>query len=385
MRDHLIVLAVVSTVTLVAMPAVRLLARRLGAVVAPDERRVHERPTPTLGGLAMLAGVAAGVAVASRLDTYQDVFRSSSEPLGVLAAALVIVVIGALDDVRPVSAPAKVAGQVLAGSLLSLAGVSMFFFRVPFGDFVVLSADLAPLVTVVWVVLMANAVNLIDGLDGLAAGVVAIAAGAFFVYADLLGDEGQLGTGNIGPLVVLLALGACVGFLPWNFHPARIFMGDSGSMLLGLLMAAATIVIGGRANDQFVGQNYFFFAPVVIPFLILGVAVFDTLLAVLRRASRAQGIATPDRDHLHHRLLRLGHNHRRSVAILWAWTLLLSALALYPASAAAGSILLPLGLLAVALAGFTVLPLVSRLRDRLLGVTPGGPPDTELAARGPSR
>ncbi|MEM9033539.1 MAG: MraY family glycosyltransferase [Actinomycetota bacterium] len=347
--------------TALTTPLVRRLAGVLGAVVAPDERRVHRRPTATLGGMAMMAGLLAGMGVASQLPTYEEVFVSSTEPLGVLIGAGVIFCVGLLDDLNDISAPAKVTGQVAAGVVLYALGVTMFFFRVPVLGTVVLGPDLAPLVTVLWVVLMANAINLIDGLDGLAAGVVAIAAAAFFLYSLLLRDEGQIGAGNIGPLIAVLTIGLCLGFLVHNIHPASIFMGDSGALLLGLLMAASTMVVGGRANDQFAGGTYFFFAPVVIPFLVLGVAVLDTVWAIARRASRRVGLSTPDKEHLHHRLLRLGHTHRQSVAILWAWTFLLSATALSPAYAGSAGAFVPIGVAAAALIGVTVLvPRLSR-------------------------
>ncbi|MBW3576008.1 MAG: undecaprenyl/decaprenyl-phosphate alpha-N-acetylglucosaminyl 1-phosphate transferase [Actinobacteria bacterium] len=229
-------------------------------------------------------GFLAAMGVATRMGQFEGVFGDTSEALGVVLAATVIFAVGLVDDLREVSAPAKVAGQVLAGSLLSLFGVTMLFFRIPFGDIVLLSPDLAPLVTVLWVVGMANAVNLIDGLDGLAAGIVAIAAGAFFLYADRLFEENLLPDNSVSPLIVIIVLGMCLGFLPHNFHPARIFMGDGGSMLLGLLMATPTLLVGGQTNEGFSGQTFFFFAPLFIPFFILGVPIFDMAFAIVRRA-----------------------------------------------------------------------------------------------------
>jgi len=224
--------------------------------------------------------------------------------------------------------------------VLSLLGVAMFYFRVPFADFIVLSPDLQPLVTVLWVAGMANAINLIDGLDGLAAGIVAIAAGAFFLYGDRLFKAGLLDPGNPGPLVAIIAVGVCIGFLPHNFHPARVFMGDAGSLFLGLLMASSTMLVGGRTAD-YSGQTYFFFAPVFIPFFILGVPIFDTLFAIVRR-SRRGGVFVADKGHLHHRLMHLGHGQRRSVLILWVWTAILSALVLFPTYTNRGNAILPL-------------------------------------------
>jgi UDP-GlcNAc:undecaprenyl-phosphate GlcNAc-1-phosphate transferase len=339
--SYAIVFAVAAAVTYVATPAVWRLAVRIGAVVRPDARRVHTRPTPTLGGLAMLVAFLAAMGVAALLPRFRASFTSSSEPLGVIVAAVVILALGLLDDLREVSAPAKVAGQVLAGSVLALAGVTMFFFRVPFADFFVLSPDLAFLVTVLWVVGMGNAVNLIDGLDGLAAGVVAIAACALFIYANRLSGAGLLEPDNVAPLVMAITCGLCVGFLPHNFSPAKVFMGDGGSMLLGLLMAAATISIGGRTADQFSGQTYFFFAPLVIPFFILGVPILDTGYAIVRRAVRGTGVSQPDKAHLHHRLMEMGHGPRRSVLILWAWTAVLSGVVLVPTFTNQGNAVVP--------------------------------------------
>ena len=390
MRGYLIVLAVALATTLLTTPLVRIVARRIGAVVRPDDRRVHERPTPTLGGVAMYLGFLAGMATATRIPQFDEVFATTSEPLGVVLGATIIFAVGVIDDLREVSAPAKVAGQVLAGSVLSLLGVTMLFFRIPFGDIILLSPDLAPLVTVVWVVGMANAVNLIDGLDGLAAGIVAIAAAAFFLYADQLFDEGFLPDNSVSPLIAIIVLGVCLGFLPHNVHPARIFMGDGGSMLLGLLMATPTLLVGGQTNEGFSGQTFFFFAPLFIPFFILGVPIFDMAFAIVRRASRRSGLATADKDHLHHRLMRLGHGQRRSVLILWAWTALLSGFVLYPAYTDRGNAVVPFAVAALGVALYTLLhPQARRARanggDQLaLELEPDDDPAPSLPGSSPS-
>src|SRR3954449_263222 len=347
-----LVFVVAGLVTFALTPAVWRMSIRWGAVVKPDERRIHEHPTPTLGGIAMLIALLVALGVARLIPGFGPVFESS-EPFGLAFAAIVIMAIGMLDDLREVSAPAKVAGQVFAASILGLAGVVMFYFRVPFADFYVLSPDLGFLVTVVWVVAMANAVNLIDGLDGLAAGVIAIAAGAFFIYSYRLSARGLVTPDNMAPLVVAITCGICVGFLPHNFHPAKVFMGDSGSLLLGLLMAATTISVGGRTADQFSGQTYFFFAPLVIPFVILGVPFVDTALAIVRRARRRSSLSQADKEHLHHRLMRQGHGQRRSVLILWAWTAILSGVVLYPTITGKGDGLVLIAILALALLLFT--------------------------------
>ena len=344
-----VVLAVVTVVTFASMFLVRRLAFRLGAVVRPDERRVHKRPTATLGGIGMLVGLLVGMGVAWAMGAFDQIFEGNTEPLGLVLAAIVIVAVGVIDDLREVSAPAKIAGIVLAASILVISGVSMLVFRVPFLGVFVLSSDWSYLLSVLWVVGMANAINLIDGLDGLAGGIVAIAAGAFFLYSIELGNEGLLAPGNIGALIAVVTLGACLGFLPHNVHPARIFMGDGGALLLGLLMAASTMVVGGRTDRSFSGSSFFFFAPILIPVVILGVPILDTLFAIIRRARNRSGIAEADKGHLHHRLMRLGHGHRRSVFILWAWTALLSGFVLYPIYSGSGDGVVPFGIAAILL------------------------------------
>lgn len=351
MGGYSVVLAVAAVSTFLLTFVVRRLAVRVGAVSVPGPRSVHDRPTPSLGGAAMFAAFLLAMAVASRIPQFSEMFDDSSEPFGLVLAAGVMFVVGALDDFREVSPPAKLAGQVLSGGLLSLMGVSMLYFRVPFAstEYVVLSPDLAPLVTVATVVLMANAINLIDGLDGLAAGIVIIAGSALFLYADRLFKAGLLEGSNMGPLVAVIAVGVCVGFLPHNFNPARIFMGDAGAMFLGLLLATTTITVGGRTADQFSGQTYFFFAPLFIPVVILGVPLLDTVFSFFRRVYRRTSFAVADKDHLHHRLMRLGHGPRRSVVILWLWTALLSGLVLFPTYTNRGNAVVPLGMAALGL------------------------------------
>jgi UDP-GlcNAc:undecaprenyl-phosphate GlcNAc-1-phosphate transferase len=350
---YAVVFAVAAVLTFGLVPLVRRLAFRIGAVKVPTARDVHTTAVPELGGAAMFVGFLVAFGVASQIPQFREMFDGSSEPAGVILAAGVMFATGALDDLRDVSPPAKIAGMVLAGSLLSLFGVSMLFFHVPFSgaDVIVLSPDIAPLVTVLTVVVFANAINLIDGLDGLAAGIVIIAGTALFLYSTQLFDKGFLEGSNVAPLVAVIAVGVCVGFLPWNFNPARIFMGDAGALFLGLLMAVTTITIGGRADYQYTGTTYFFFAPLVIPLLILGVPIVDTAFSFLRRVLRGHSFSVADKDHLHHRLMRLGHGPRRTVVLLWLWTTLLSGLALVPTFTSQGNAnaLVPIGAFALAL------------------------------------
>ena len=353
---YLVVGGAAAVATGLATPLARQFAERSGLLTSPDDRDVHDSPTPSIGGPAMLVGLLAGALVAWLIGDFDAVFATRSEMLGVLVAATMMCAVGVVDDIRPVSAPAKLAGMVLAGSTLSLVGVSLVVLRIPFVDVVLLSPDLSALATVLWVVLLANALNLIDGLDGLATGIVAIAATTFVLYAVRLSNEGVLFEGNPGALIAVLVAGICVGFLPHNVHPARIFMGDGGALMLGLLMAASTVSVGGRTDAAYSGQSFFFFAPLVIPLVILGVPLFDMLFAVIRRvATPGLSVTVADKDHLHHRLLRLGHGHWRAVLILWAWTALLSGFVLWPTYSGRGDTVVPMGIAGVCLGLFTVL------------------------------
>ncbi|MEC9034149.1 MAG: MraY family glycosyltransferase [Actinomycetota bacterium] len=351
-----IVGVVAALVTTATVPIIHRVSVKAGLLVEPDERNIHLEPTPSLGGVAMLLGLLAGLLTAWGLGDFASVFAAPTEMIGLVVASIFICAVGVIDDIRPISAPAKVAGMVAAGSILSLAGISLLVLRIPFLDLIILSPDLSALLTVVWVFLIANAVNLIDGLDGLAAGVVGIAATTFFLYAIRLGDSGVLFPGNPGALIAILIVATCVGFLPHNVHPARIFMGDGGALLLGLLLAASTVSVGGRTDAPFSGQSFFFFAPIFIPLIVLGVPLFDMTFAIIRRvATRGIRITQADKNHLHHRILRLGHGHRRAVLILWAWTALLSGFVLWPTYTGEGNSIVPAGIAAVCLILFTVL------------------------------
>lgn len=345
---------VTAVVTWLATLVFRKFALRNGIVAHPDARKVHQSDMPTSGGVAMCIGLIIGLGVAYRLPQFHSVFDNSSMPLGLLLGALIMTIIGFVDDVREVSPPAKVAGQVLAGAVMAHFGVTMLYFRVPFVGSFLLSPDVAALVTVLWIVVIANAVNLIDGLDGLAAGIVMIAAAALFLYGDRRYQVGLLdGASTLGPLAAMLAVGICAGFLPHNFNPAKIFMGDAGSMLLGLVLACAAIILSGQTDDQFSGRTFFFFAPVFIPFVILGVPLLDTALAVVRRTRRRMSISAPDREHLHHRLMELGHGPRRAVVIMWLWTAFLSAAVLVPTFTNRGNAIVPFFIVGAAIALYT--------------------------------
>jgi UDP-GlcNAc:undecaprenyl-phosphate GlcNAc-1-phosphate transferase len=364
--DYLILGAVAGIVTFLVTPLVARFARRRGWIYQPSERTVHTTPLPDVGGLAMYAGFLSAMAVARLMDRFDPLFARNSEPQGIVLAATVIFAIGLRDDVKGVSPPAKVTGTVLAGMTLVWFGVTMYYFRIPFLGTYILADDWVPLITVFWLLGITTAINLIDGLDGLAAGIVAIAGGAFFLYSQKLADLDLLRQPNFGPMLAIIAVGVCLGFLPHNFNPARIIMGDCGALLLGLLLATSTSVVGGRADpteQAFVGQTFFFLAPLVLPLFILGVPLLDLVFAIFRRATRRRAMDEADKEHLHHRLMNLGHGHRRSVLILWAWTALLSGLVLYPILTNKNPTYLVFGMAAIGILLFTLLhPSVRRQR-----------------------
>jgi UDP-GlcNAc:undecaprenyl-phosphate GlcNAc-1-phosphate transferase len=322
---YLIVFGACAATVFVTTPLVRRFAVRTGAIDRPSDRKVHPNPTPTLGGLAIYLGVLVGMAVSRVLPFFHDLHQSSSEPVAALLGGLVILVIGVYDDVRGASAAAKVSGQVLAAGILVLLGVQLLYFWFPGQGILSLGSDLAVPLTVLWVVAMVNAVNLIDGLDGLAAGTVAIAAIAFFAYI-LWAPGGQ--QASTAALLSAIVAGAAIGFLPWNFNPARIFMGDSGSMLLGLLLAVATISGVGRTYALSGGDIAAFAMPVLVPLIILALPFIDVMFAITRRLRRSKPVTHPDKEHIHHRLMDIGHSHRKAVLLMYLWSALISGAAL---------------------------------------------------------
>jgi len=356
---YLAVFAAAAATSALATPLVRAIATRVGAIDRPSDRKVHPKPTPTLGGLAIFLGFLVAMGVAYLIPAFRDnVFRVSSEPLGALLAGGVIVAVGTFDDVRSVSVPAKVAGQVLAAGVMILAGIQLVFFWFPTQGVLSLGPDLGVPLTVIWILVMVNAVNLIDGLDGLAAGVVAIAAIAFFSFA--FGSERALGGPTTASMLSAIAAGAAIGFLPWNFHPAKIFMGDSGSMLLGVIMAAATISGVGRTVQAPPETDLAALAiPIIVPAMVLAVPIIDVAFAVLRRMRRGRAVTHADKEHIHHRLLEIGHTHREAVLLIYFWSAILAGAAI--AITFVTSRATAVALLAAALAVFLA-TLIPRLR-----------------------
>jgi UDP-GlcNAc:undecaprenyl-phosphate GlcNAc-1-phosphate transferase len=361
-REYVLTSLVVAVVTYLLTPFVRRLAEWSGAYTPVRDRDVHTIPTPRLGGIGMFAGICAGLLVASRLPTLQRVF-DTSEARGVMLGGALLVLIGAADDKWGLDALTKLAGQILAAGVMVLQGVQLLYLPVPRYGALSLSPDLGVPLTVLFVVVTINAVNFIDGLDGLAAGVVAIASLAFFAYSYELSVVHHFDRATAPTLITAVLAGACLGFLPHNFNPARVFMGDSGSMLLGLMLSAATVSLMGRLDPNAVTAGGYFPAllPLLLPLAVLAVPLIDLLLAILRRTRTGHAPWAPDKLHLHHRLLLIGHSHARAVLILYLWSALIAGAAVSVAFAGHRPLLVLAGFLGAA-AVLLVASNVPRLR-----------------------
>ena len=328
--EYLLVAAVAGAGSFLATPIARAIAVRWGAIARPRDRDVHAVAIPRMGGVALLVGFGLAIFTASRLPTLRDAFTNQAGPEmpWILFAGGLLCLIGAIDDKYDLDSVTKLAGQVLATSIMvTLGGVQLAYFAPPWGDTgtIVLGQDLAIPVTILLTVLTINAINFIDGLDGLAAGVTAIGALAFFAFSYNLGRDDFLQIAAPPMLLTAALAGTCIGFLPHNFFPARIFMGDSGSMLVGLMLSAAATTATTNADPQgFNGplKTLPLYLPLLIPLGVLAIPFIDLLLAVFRRVSRGQSPFAPDKRHLHHRLLELGHSHRRAVLLLYFWSAL---------------------------------------------------------------
>ena len=349
MREYLLCLLAAAAVTYLLTPPVRSLALRFKVMAPVRDRDVHAEPTPRLGGLAMVGGLLAGLLLASKLPMMRAVFDGSNSAIALLSGVTIIVLLGIVDDKWGLDAPTKLAGQVLAAGVMAFQGIAVIWL--PIGGTFVLDPITSVLFTVIIVLVSINAINFVDGLDGLAAGIVAVAAGAFFAYSYLLSVELGFERATLATLVSALLVGMCLGFLPNNFFPARIFMGDTGSMTLGLLLAAGTITLSGQVDPSAVAGGTLLptLLPVLLPVAVLAVPLVDLLLAVIRRTRARRNPFAPDKQHLHHRLLELGHSQRRAVVVMYAWTGLIAgtavAMAFVPVAYAAIGFVVGLALL----------------------------------------
>ncbi|MGO8961307.1 MAG: undecaprenyl/decaprenyl-phosphate alpha-N-acetylglucosaminyl 1-phosphate transferase [Streptosporangiaceae bacterium] len=332
MRDYVLTLLVTAAVTYLLTPLVRRLAIRVGAIHEARDRDVHVVPIPRLGGLAMYGGLAVGLLVASRIPQLRAGIAGTGMISGLLLAGGLLVAIGFVDDRWGVSAVPKLAGQVAAGGILVATGTQITWLPQPAGGIFIPTTDQKTIITILVVVATINAVNFIDGLDGLAAGIVAIAAISFLIYYYSLTKVVGIPSLTPGLLASAILIGMCVGFLPHNFSPARIFMGDTGAMLLGLLLAYAPISSIAGTDPSLLAtkvNRYPEIMPLLLPAALLVIPYADLLLAVVRRTRAGQSPFAPDRKHLHHRLLDIGHSQRASVLIMYLWAAAFSGSVVY--------------------------------------------------------
>ncbi|MGO4371675.1 glycosyltransferase family 4 protein [Paenibacillus sp. MCAF20] len=299
---------------LVMTPLVKKFAFKVGAIDKPNHRKVHTRIMPRLGGLAIYIAFVGGFFLLSPLLP-DGLLRPSDMKLinALLVGGTIIIVLGALDDRFELSAKVKLVGQIAAACVVVFGfGVKIDLLNIPFGETMQPIAHwIAIPITILWIVGVTNAINLIDGLDGLAAGVSGIAIATIVVMASLMGFQ---------PIILLstLLLGGIVGFLVFNFHPAKIFMGDSGSLFLGFSLATLSML----------GFKQVTIVSFVTPLLIIGVPLSDTFFAIIRRWVNKRPVFAPDKGHLHHRLRDLGFSHRKTVLIIWSVAAIFGGLAI---------------------------------------------------------
>ncbi|PPS68623.1 MULTISPECIES: MraY family glycosyltransferase [Streptomyces] len=335
MREYLLTLCITAAVTYLLTGPVRKFAIVAGAMPEIRARDVHREPTPRLGGIAMFFGLCAGLLVADHLTNLNQVFETSNEPRALLSGAALIWLIGVLDDKFEIDALIKLGGQMIAAGVMVVQGLTILWLPIPGVGSVALTQWQGTLLTVALVVITINAVNFVDGLDGLAAGMVCIAATAFFLYAYRIWYSYGIEAAAPATLFSAILMGMCLGFLPHNMHPARIFMGDSGSMLIGLVLAAGAISVTGQVDPDalnlYVGsekeavhQTVPVYIPLLLPLTIIAVPAADLILAIVRRTWRGQSPFAADRGHLHHRLLEIGHSHSRAVLIMYFWSALIA-------------------------------------------------------------
>jgi len=356
--DHAVVGFVAAAVTVALVPMVAGLARRLGAMrwragEGPGSSRV-----PLLGGLAMFGGLIVALAVAAPRAAFEEVFTSTSEPVALLVGATAIVILGVLDDLLDLSAALKLAGQIVAATLVSGLGLQLQYFWLPSIGVVALSSDLGLVLTVLFLVAFINIVNLVDGLDGLAAGVAGIGAVAFLLYS-FRGGGAATSLLSSATLLAVITIGVSAGFLLHNWYPARTFMGDTGSMLLGLLLGAAGVAHVGRSSSPTTSE-FFASVPLVVPLIVLAVPLVDTLVTIVRRLRSDQPVTRADLGHLHHALVASGHPHRRAVLVLYGWSVVAGLAVVGPLYLPDATVAALVVVLVLVVTGFTLVGLRER-------------------------
>jgi UDP-GlcNAc:undecaprenyl-phosphate GlcNAc-1-phosphate transferase len=318
MREYLVTLLISAALCYLITPIVRTLALKFGAVAGIRERDIHSTPTARWGGVAMWAGMALTFLIVSNLPLVGK--SIGHEAQGIFLAATAIVLLGMADDRFELDALTKLAGQVFTAGILLLYGIQILWL--PINGVITLPPSIGQLLTVLIVLVVINAVNFIDGLDGLAAGVVAISGIAFFAFAYLLAVDYGFSRAGAPSLITAVLIGICLGFLPHNLSPAKIFMGDSGSMLLGLLLSVAAITLTGQVDPNAISAEKLgpTLLPLLLPFAVLAIPFLDLVLAVIRRVRAGKSPFAPDNLHLHHRLLSAGNSTGQTILILYLWT-----------------------------------------------------------------
>jgi len=331
-RDYLIAFLTTGAITFVLSWIVWKVAIRYRLHPEIRERDVHKTPTPRLGGIAMFFGLVAFFLISTQLPGFAIVWEQPIRMWALLAAAALMVVVGVADDLWDLDWMIKLGAQFAAAWIVvGIGGIQILFL--PFGSQVVVSSWLSISLSILAIVIVMNAVNFIDGLDGLVAGVCLIANGVFFAYSYMVvRDTGASTFFNLASFIAAVLVGACIGFLPMNWSPAKLFMGDAGALMLGLLMACSAIALTGNFTPAMVGDNDEFgrsqllgaFIPILLPVVVVLLPLLDFGLAVVRRMSKGKSPFSPDRKHLHHRMLDMGHSDRDAVLIFYAWTALVS-------------------------------------------------------------
>ncbi len=349
MREYLVTLLLAASICYVVTPFVRKWAIRFGVVAKIRERDVHTTPTPRWGGLAMWIGMAVTFAMVHHLSLVGKSF--TRESIGIFLAATFLVLLGMVDDRFELDALTKLAGQALAAGILLIYGVQIFWL--PINGVVTLPPSIGQLLTVVIVLVTINAVNFIDGLDGLAAGIVAISGAAFFAFAYLLAVIYGFSRAGSPSLITAILIGVCVGFLPHNAYPAKIFMGDSGSMLLGLLLAASAITLTGQIDPNAISAEKLgpTLLPLALPLAVLAIPLIDLFSAIIRRLRAGKSPFASDKEHIHHRIMRSGNSQTRTALIMYFWTATIA----FPVSISAFTPLWVAGAIFAALLTFTII------------------------------
>ena len=318
MREYLLTIALSATLCYLVTPFIKELAMKAGAYINVRSRDTHTIVTPRWGGIGMWISMSISFLVVNHLPLVAKSF--GRESTGIFLAGTFIMILGALDDMYDLDSITKFAGQAVAGGILLLHGVQILWL--PINGIYILPPSIGQLITIVFVMVVINAVNFVDGLDGLATGIVAICAMAFFGFSYLLAVVNGLNRAGAPSLFTAVIIGICVGFLPHNYHPARIFMGDSGAMFLGLILSAAAITLTGQIDVNAITSQRSNSAllPLLLPFTILAIPLIDLGMAIVRRLRAGRSPFAADKEHLHHKLLSMGNSHRRTSAILYSWT-----------------------------------------------------------------